>query len=143
MKRLTRSLTAILSIAMAASALNSCIFDGPGDRFYRTLWTSDEVPLGPLSPNKLTLEFLCGQSISLKTRSASCTSHGPDSCTDYGKYDSDGLTATFESLTMTIDSHMLTFIHATRNGDTLYLNWIIDGSPDSFTTTMHRLSAYE
>ena len=52
-------LPAALAICAAAAFIfTSCIFDAPGDRFYRTLWRSSEVPLGPFSVDKLTLEFL-------------------------------------------------------------------------------------
>lgn len=113
----------------------SCIFDGPNDRFYRTLWKSDEVPLGPFSANELILEFLCGQNISIKTDT--------DALTGYGTYESDGQTAVFHNLTLTLADQTITFIDGYKSDETLFLRWRTEDSEYPFTTSMHRLSAYE
>lgn len=117
------------------STATSCIFDAPNDKFYRTLWKSDEVPLGPFAVNELTLEFLCGQNISIKTDA--------NVLTGYGTYESDGQTAVFHNLTLTLEDHTITFIDADKSGETLFLRWRIEDSVYPFTTAMHRLSAYE
>ena len=92
------------------------------------------MPLGPLPAEELTLEFLCGQAVSIKA--------GQNQTTIYGTYDSNDLTAVFQDLTLHIDGVSVVFVDADRSGDILYLRWRISDSPDTFTTSMHRLSAY-
>lgn len=129
-----RTLLCGLSLLIFLTA-TSCIFDAPDDRFYRTLWKSDEVPLGPFPVQELTLEFLCGQSICLKTdvNGIAC----------YGSYESDDHTAIFQNLTLSLKDHTITFIDADWSGETLFLRWRIEDSVYPFTTAMRRLSAYE
>lgn len=135
-------LPAALAICAAAAFIfTSCIFDAPGDRFYRTLWRSSEVPLGPFSVDKLTLEFLCGQSISIEAEDT--TSGIPVKTVRYGTYENDGETAVLEGLTISLQGREITFMEAHRNDDTLFLLWRVEDSVYPFTTAMHRLSSYD
>ncbi len=135
-------LPAALAICAAAAFIfTSCIFDAPGDRFYRTLWRSSEVPLGPFSVDKLTLEFLCGQSISIEAEDT--TSGIPVKTVRYGTYENDGETAVLEGLSITLQGREITFMEAHRNDDTLFLLWRVEDSVYPFTTAMHRLSSYD
>lgn len=135
-------LPAALAICAAAAFIfTSCIFDAPGDRFYRTLWRSSEVPLGPFSVDKLTLEFLCGQSISIEAEDT--TSGIPVKTVRYGTYENDGETAVLEGLTISLQGSEITFMEAHRNDDTLFLLWRVEDSVYPFTTAMHRLSSYD
>jgi hypothetical protein len=118
-----------------ALTATSCIFEEPDDRFYRTLWESTDMPLGPFEIDELTLEFLCGQSVSLKTDSNTIIAHGTYSCDDQ--------TAIFSGLIVELDGHIITFIDAERHGDTLFLRWRIENSIYPFTTPMHRPSEYK
>ena len=105
----------------------SCIFDSPcDDEFYRTLWESDEIPLGPFDVSSMTLEFLCNECVEIKTIG--------NSRTIYGTYAFDGMTATFNDLTLYLNmtdtegetipgDYTVTFLEAHRNGDTLFLLW--------------------
>ena len=131
MTRLSKS-THLLLAALVMST--SCIYDAPGDRFYRTLWASSESPLENLPAENLTQDFLCGQTVCVKSTSGSATS--------YGTYESDGHTAIFSNLNLYLGDQMLTFIDAHRHNDTLTLNWRMGNSPETFTTTLHRLSSY-
>ena len=126
----------IIAILMTASLMStSCIFDAPGDKFYRTLWESDETPLGPFEVKEVTLEFLCENYISLKTDATSRTS--------YGTYDFNDCTAVFQDLSLELRGHTITFIDAQLSGSTLFLRWRIDDSVYPFTTAMHRLTSYK
>ena len=135
--------------------LASCVYDAPGDKFFRTLWHSEEIPLGPFDVSSLTLEFLCNGGISIKTsyspdteqyaedeisitarQNASVT---PDIRTIYGRYEPDGTTAVLEDLQITLDDIDIIFIEAHRSGDTLFLLWRIEDSLYPFTTALHRL----
>ena len=121
-------LPAALAICAAAAFIfTSCIFDAPGDRFYRTLWRSSEVPLGPFSVDKLTLEFLCGQSISIEA--VDTTSGIPVKTVRYGTYENDGETAVLEGLSIALQGREITFIEAHRNDDTLFLLWRLWDGP--------------
>lgn len=141
MKRTFASCIAILPIMAAALLLTSCIYDTPPeDEFYRTLWKSDNVPLGPFDASELTLEFLCGQSAMVKTTSASGLVAGRSVS---GTYDFNGNTAVFNGLEITYESATITFLEAHRNGDTLFLLWRVEDMLYPFTTAMRRLSEYE
>ena len=114
---------------------NSCIFEAPGDRFYRTLWNSSQVPLGPLNIEELTLEFLCGERVTIKDGSGTIIAHGT--------YSPDGNVAVLGEVTAVIDETTVSFVEAHRNGDTLFLLWRPDGMLTPFTTAMERRSSYE
>ena len=131
---MTRLLTNTHLLLAALVMSTSCIFDAPGDRFYRTLWTSSESPIENLPIGEFTLDFLCGQAVCLKSASVAATS--------YGTYESHEDTATFSNLVLYIDNQTLIFIDAHRHDDTLTLNWRQENSTETFTTTLHRLSSY-
>lgn len=157
---MVRLLTIGIMATVVTSTATSCIFDRPyGDEFYRTLWKADEVPLGPFDASSITLEFLCGGDVVLKTISSARSSAGPSS---YGRYAFDRDVATFSGLSLTYDASStqtgvegladlaaeadtitITFLAAHRNGDTLFLIWRVDDMLYPFTTAMRRLSAYE
>lgn len=134
MKTSANTVTAVVLGAMAVFGFSSCIFEGADDKFYRTLWESSEVPLGPFEVEQLTLEFFCGESISIKMDRAGRTI--------YGTYETDGETAVFSNLSLEIENFTVTFIDASRSGETLFLRWRIENSVYPFTTAMHRLSSY-
>lgn len=135
-----------ITCILAAFILASCIYEAPGDRFYRTLWESDpDTPFGTI-----TMEFLCGNKISVGS---------PDATGSFGSYESEGNDAFFSGLTLTNDTTSIILSDATRNGDTLILEWhrlspeshralpvqstTSPTPPDTGTILMHRLSAYK
>ena len=146
---LSSSVTFGTVAALLASGIltTSCIFDSPcDDEFYRTLWESDEIPLGPFDVSSMTLEFLCNEYVEIKTIG--------NSRTIYGTYAFDGMTATFNDLTLYLNmtdtegetipgDYTVTFLEAHRNGDTLFLLWRVENMLHPFTTALHRLPAYE
>ena len=151
MKRLITKHAAIAICAMAAFFLTSCIYDSAGDKFYRTLWEAEKSSVNARSDSPdenswaagMTVEFLCSQSISIKT------SNSP--LINFGTYESHQLTAIFHDLTLEIDDQIITFIDAIREGDTLFLRWVTTwdkhknpGSAlDIHTTILSRLSTYK
>lgn len=134
MKTLTSTPTAVAIWAMAVLSISSCIYEGSGDEFYRTLWECDETPLDTLDVNELRLEFLCGNAISIKTNTFPGIA--------YGRYETDGARAYFNELSIEIEGIQITFIEADRSGDSLILRWKTESSDELFTTSMHRLSSY-
>lgn len=164
---LSSSVTFGTVAALLASGIltTSCIFDSPcGDEFYRTLWKSDEIPLEPFNVSSMTLEFLCNECVVIKTignghesiatDQTGTSSKNESSRTIYGTYAFDGMTATFNDLTLYLNmtdtegetipgDYTVTFLEAHRNGDTLFLLWRVENMLHPFTTALHRLSAYE
>ena len=119
----------ILSLTMFCS----CIYEAPkDDMFYRTLWTSEEFPYGPI-----TLEFLCGNNVSIK---------GDGAIGSYGNYEPAAHTAHFNSLELTYNTeHPASIIieEAYRIGDDMQITWHLNDSETSSTTIMTRLKAYQ
>lgn len=132
MKRI--HLLGIAALAVLFGA-NSCIFEAPGDNFYRTLWNSSQVPLGPLDVDALTLEFLCGERITLKDGNGTIIAHGT--------YSPDGNVAVLSEAIAVVNGVNVSFVEAHRNGDTLFLLWRPEGMIYPFTTAMERRSSYE
>ena len=161
MKRTIISSCLFPLILAASMASTSCIFDSPqGDDFYRTLWESDEVPLGPFKVSTMTLEFLCNDGVSI------CLD---DDFAVFGTYESNSGTATFANLEVLFENDgnlkdagkgvagkegigddgsdagqnldiTVTFIEAHRNGNTLFLLWRVQNAVYPFTTALHRVT---
>ena len=135
MKRKRQTHAAVALGVIAVFGHSSCIYESdPDDRFYRTLWECDEVPLGPFQADELVLEFMCDGSVRLQ-----CDAF--DGST-YGTYETDGQNAFFQNLVMEIEGYEVTFVDASVSGDTLFLRWRIENSVYPFTTPMHRLTSY-
>ena len=124
------SLTAVLSLS-----LNSCIYEAPGDNFYRTLWNTARFLPGTSGAESLTLEFLCGGQVTIKNGSGTIITHGT--------YSPDCSIATFDEMSAVINDITVTFLEAHRNGDTLFLLWIPEGQQHPSTTAMERRSSYD
>ena len=153
----------LLPILGMICILSSCIYDSPNDNFYRTLWVSEEAPfseIGHTTEGRITLEFLCGGSISVTATGATGS---------YGTYQPYGNTAYFAGLTLTYygdgasiistyreakydesskatyasDPAMLIIEEAHRTGDILLVSWHREGSPTSYSTRFVRRSSYE
>lgn len=124
-----------LAAFISLTAFSSCIFEAPGDQFYRTLWNSSQVPLGPMAVDALTLEFLCGERVTLKDGSGIIIAHGT--------YSPDGNVAVLDEVIAVVDGINVSFVEAHRNGDTLFLLWRPEGMMYPFTTAMERRSSYE
>ena len=159
--RIMRSVTYLFAAVLLTT---SCIFDSPNDQFYRTLWVSEEAPfseIGQTSDGRITIEFLCGGSISVTATGAAGS---------YGSYQTFGNTAYFVGLTLTCYGHGAEIIstyreakegdsndtksatdndtakivmeEAHRTGDILLVSWHIEGSPTSYSTRFSRRSSY-
>ncbi|MBE6250695.1 MAG: hypothetical protein E7111_03490 [Bacteroidales bacterium] len=157
------------AVALVATILlfASCIYDAPDDRFYRTLWVSEEPPFGDAmatygvgvsgnagdnsddtvggndvaSAGRLTIEFLCGGTVSVTATGAVGT---------IGTYDTYGETAYFASLRLNYQSGVrgtdpvvIILEEAHRTDDLLLLSWHYSGSPVSYTTRLVRKGSYE
>ena len=124
-----RSLS-IIPLLAATLSLDSCIYEAPGDNFYRTMWSSSEVPLGSIDVKELTLEFLCGNKVTLKNEDGIIIA--------YGNYYPDGRTVVFTDVTTIIDDISITFHEAHLNGDVLFLLWRPDDMLYPYTTALTR-----
>ena len=94
------------------------------------MWNSSEVPLGPVDVEELTLEFLCGNKVTIKNEE--------DIIIAYGSYDPNGCTAVFTDVTTIIDDTSITFVEAHLNDDVLFLLWRPDDMLYPFTTALTR-----
>ena len=147
----------LLPILGMICTLSSCIYDSPNDRFYRTLWISEESPfnnseavatygLEDGSDNlsnggRLTLEFLCDGNITVTATGA---------VGSYGTYDTYGTSAYFASLELSYyingsdtDRIVIILEEAHRTNDLLLLSWHFAGSSVSYTTRMVRKGSYD
>ncbi len=135
MKRLILGLVAALPLMATSLVTASCIYDAPGDRFFRTLWKSAPDPLGPYEMEEITLEFLCDGQVSIKNNDGVIIA--------YGTYAFDDAVAVFPDLAIVVDGVKISFMEAHRNGDTLFLLWRPDFMAYPFTTALDRLYSYE
>lgn len=148
----------VLSLLIIVSfGLTSCIFDSPGDAFYRTLWLSEEKPFsmsvaalnngydtaggspsGTSTSGNVILEFLCGESISVRAS---------DAVGSYGTYEPHGTTAYFANLRLTYYTDSIPTVivleEAHRTDDLLLISWHYEGSSTSYTTRLVRKSSYD
>ena len=81
----------------------------------------------------LTIEFLCGGNISAKADGA---------VGSFGTYEADGMTATFLDLTLQFKGATIILEEGYKDKDTMTVRWHYEGSLESHTTIMHRLSEY-
>ena len=120
---------------------SSCIYDAPGDKFYRTLWKSVPFPFESLDTDSssdnaaLTVEFLCGRCITVQDSAGKIIA--------YGTYTPDGYAAIFAGLEFSVGNVVVTFTQAQRNGDSLDLQWQVSTQRITHTLSLYRLSAYE
>ena len=134
MKTLARSLVgfgkSVAAFVVLSSLFSACIYDGPrNDRFYRTLWSSEEEPF-----DKLTLEFMCDGYVLVSSQGA---------VGSYGDYQADGNCAHFRSLRLTFDRSTSIIIEdGYRCDDSLMIRWHFADSNDSRLTMMTRRSEY-
>ena len=147
----------LLPILGMICTLSSCIYDSPNDRFYRTLWISEESPFNNAEAvatygleegdnylsngGRLTLEFLCDGNITVTATGA---------VGSYGTYDTYGTTAYFASLELSYyigdsgtDRIVIVLEEAHRTDDLLLLSWHFAGSSVSYTTRMVRKGSYD
>ena len=123
-----------IAVLISLSVSSSCIYEAPGDKFYRTLWHSSQISPDSLSADALTLEFLCGERVTIKDGCGIIIAHGT--------YSPDGNIAALEEVTAVINEVTIYFVEAHRNSDTLFLLWRPEGMMYPFTTAMERRSSY-
>lgn len=130
-----------VALYMILFGLTSCIFEAPGDRFYRTLWVSEDFNgkgSGDCPGEKITLEFLCGGSVTVISTGA---------IGSYGTYEFHEATAYFANLRITYlngdDPIIVVLEEAHRTDDLLLISWHYYGSDVSYITRMVRKNTYE
>ena len=169
MKRLT-SCAGLLPVVLLSLFVSSCIYDAPGDKFYRTLWVSDEsvMAIGPdedlgiiSAPDSgyssgsvqgLISDISASQLpiISDFTIEFLCDGivsiRAKGTAGSYGSYEPQGNTAYFAGLHLTLRTSgfptTIIIEQATRHNDLLEINWHLSGSSTSHLTTLSRKSSY-
>lgn len=124
----------------ALTCLVSCTFDNIGDPFGKTVWTSEEVPLGPFEISTLTLEFYSDGRVAIRMTGSEYAPEIPATKTINGKYFADGDSAVLEKLSTVFDNYNITFIKANLSGDILFLLWQVNDSVYPFTTALRRVT---
>ena len=140
MKRLYILCPATISVVVALTFFVSCIFDWIGDKFNKTVWTCEEVPLGPFEVSQITVEFYSDGKVAIKLTGAEYAPEIPTVKTIRGTYSPDGDSAVLQKLTTTYDNYNITFIQANMSGHTLFLLWQVNDSVYPFTTAMRRVT---
>ena len=128
----------LLPILGMICTLSSCIYDSPNDNFYRTLWVSEEAPFSEIGQatesgtdgasstyeqksssisGRITLEFLCGGSISVTATGAAGS---------YGTYQPYGNTAYFAGLTLTYYGEGAAIIYTYRESEEGDIAMVLD-----------------
>lgn len=108
----------------------SCIYENAGDPYFRTLWMAEDPEFGTIS-----VDFLCENMMAVKAVNASFD--------DYGYYSTDGKSAFFEDLSLTMEDYTAVFVQAYRSGDTLEMIWHSDKDSRTVTLKFKRLSSYD
>lgn len=108
----------------------SCIYENAGDPYYRTLWMAEDPEFGTVS-----VDFLCENMMAVKAVNAEFD--------DYGFYSTDGKSAYFDDLSLTMDDYTAVFVQAYRSGDNLELTWHSDKDSRIVTMNFRRLSSYD
>lgn len=120
---------AFVAAAFVMVSSVSCIYDNYGDPYYRTLWMSDDAEFGTVS-----VDFLCENMMAVKAENAEFD--------DYGFYSTDGKSAYFEDLTLSVGDRTEVFVQADRNGDSLELH-LRSKDGQSSVITFKRLRSYD
>ena len=129
-----------VSAVAAFTCFTSCIFDDIDDMFDETVWTCENVPLGPYEVSEMTVEFYTDGEVSMKLTGVEYAPETPTVKTIHGTYYTNGNSAILQKLSATYDSYNITFIQADMNCSTLFLIWKVNGSEETFTTTMRRMT---
>ena len=108
----------------------SCIYENAGDPYYRTLWLCEDPEFGTIS-----VDFLCENMMAVKADNAEFD--------DYGFYSTDGKSAFFDDLSISVKDFTAVFVQAYRNGDNLDLVWHSDKDSRTVTMKLKRLSSYD
>ena len=118
-----------------------CVYiEQENEQLSGTSWQSDEVPLGPLGVNRMTLEFLDNGKVEITLEMDTQLAADIDEPqeTIIGHYEQDGVTATFSDITFSLHGIDVTFIEAHMNStNTLFLLWRIEDILYPFTTALH------
>lgn len=125
--RFIRAFTAALFVMVSCV---SCIFENYGDPYYRTLWMSDDPEFGVIS-----VDFLCENMMAVKAENAEFD--------DYGFYSTDGKSAFFDDLQLSVEDVTAVFVQALRKGDSLELLWQSTDGTESTVLDFKRLSSYD
>lgn len=121
---------AFVAAAFVMLSSVSCIYENYGDPYYRTLWMSDDPEFGVVS-----VDFLCENMMAVKAENADFD--------DYGFYSTDGESAYFEDLSISVDELTTVFVEANRKGETLEILWLSKDGTDSRVVKFKRLTSYD
>lgn len=133
MRRLGSFVGVAVLLAGCLMCTTMCVYTLPGeDVFARTSWESDEVPLGPMDVDRLTISFNGDGSVAISVDETLVEGH-------YDYNDNDA-TAVLSGAQLTVDGLDVTFIEADfSNDDLVFLLWRVEDILYPFTTPLHRV----
>ena len=133
MRRLGSFVGMVVSLAGCMLCATMCVYILPGeDVFARTSWESEQVPLGPMDVERLTISFNGDGSVAISADETVVGGH-------YDYNDNDA-TAVLSGARLTVDGVDVTFIEADFSNDNLvFLLWRVEDILYPFTTPLHRV----
>ena len=133
MRRLGSVLRMVVVLAGCWVCTTMCVYTFPGeDVFEKTCWESDEVPLGPMEVDKLTIEFDRHGAVVISADEIRTKGH-------YDYNDNDA-TAVLSQMRIRVDGLDVTFIEADFSNENLvFLLWRVEDILYPFTTPLHRI----
>ena len=133
MRRLGSFVCVVLGLAGCLVCSTMCVYTLPGeDVFAKTTWESDEVPLGPMDVERLTIAFDGDGEVMLTVDEMRIRGH-------YDYNDNDA-TAILSQARIKVDGLAVTFIEADFSNENLvFLLWRVEDILYPFTTPLHRI----
>lgn len=133
MRRLGSFLRMVVVLAGCLVCSTMCVYTLPGeDVFAKTTWESDEVPLGPMDVERLTIAFDGDGEVMLTVDEMRIRGH-------YDYNDNDA-TAILSQARIKVDGLAVTFIEADFSNENLvFLLWRVEDILYPFTTPLHRI----
>ena len=141
MKGVLSTLCTVGFLVGTAVCNTMCMYTLPEeDVFDKTVWESDQVPLGPLEVSRLVVTFGIGGEVAVRLDFSPSSARGLSSEIIDGHYEHNGLTAVLQGLDITVQEYSITFIEADfNNEDLIFLLWQVEDILYPFTTSLYRV----
>lgn len=141
MKSLVSALCMVGFLVGTAVCNTMCMYTLPEeDVFDKTVWESEQVPLGPLEVSRLVVTFGRGGEVAVRLDFSPSSARGLSSEIIDGHYEHNGLTAVLQGLDITVQDYSITFIEADfNNEDLIFLLWQVEDILYPFTTSLYRV----
>ena len=142
MKSLVSALCMVRFLVGTAVCNTMCMYTLPEeDVFDKTVWESDQVPLGPLEVSRLVVTFGRGGEVAVRLDFSPSSPRGLSSEILDGHYEHNGTTAVMAGLGVTVQGYSIKFIEADyNNDDVIFLLWQVEDILYPFTSVLYRIN---